>query len=81
MNTLKFLPCTAGRVHFLLRSISPSQIHLRFKTEKPSQNHLNIYKVDLLNQKNLLKTISTYTRWTFSIRKTFSAPSQISLIR
>ena len=67
-----------GRVYFLLRSISPSQIHLRFKTEKPSQIHLKCEKGYILkstSSDNLLKTISRHTRWTFSIR----IPSQILL--
>ena len=37
-----------GRVHFLLRFFSPSQIHLRFKTEKPSQLLLKCEKVCIL---------------------------------
>ena len=72
------LYCKFGRVYFLLRSISPSQIHLRFKTEKPSQIHLKCEKGYILkstSSDNLLKTISRHTRWTFSIR----IPSQILL--
>ena len=37
-----------GRVHFLLRFFSPSQIHLRFNTEKPSQLLLKCEKVCIL---------------------------------
>jgi len=42
-----------------------------FSKGKPSQNHLNIYKVDLLNQKNLLSSFSNLPH-----QITFSKPSQ-----
>ena len=67
-----------GRVHFLLRFFSPSQIHLRLKTEKPSQVLLKCEKVCILKSPkldNLLKTFLTHTWWTFSIR----IPSQLLL--
>ena len=56
----------------LLKSISD------FKAEKPSQLLLKCEKEYILKSllsDNLLKTISTHTRWTFSIR----IPSQVLL--
>ena len=62
-----------GRVHFLLRSISPSQIHLNYSVivpcfSSPSQ------KENLLNAFSN-QNVGKYS--TFSNGNTFSAPSQM----
>ena len=63
----------SGRVHFLLRSISPSQIHLNYSVivpcfSSPSQ------KENLLNAFSN-QNVGKYS--TFSNGNTFSAPSQM----
>ena len=66
-------PYLNGRVHFLLRSISPSQIHLNYSVivpcfSSPSQ------KENLLNAFSN-QNVGKYS--TFSNGNTFSAPSQM----
>jgi len=73
LKVIKFDTSSYGRVHFLLRSISPSQIHLNYSVivpcfSSPSQ------KENLLNAFSN-QNVGKYS--TFSNGNTFSAPSQM----